>query len=295
MAKLITIGQLIDNTWDHYRKHFIELMSISGWLLVLAIINIIALVFYPTGTKLFTGAALDGSEQFGVILFSISAYIIAPIIGLWIFAATVRLVSQQLTGNKTDVRRAMKDGWKAFWPLLIVSALVLLVLIGGMAIGLGPGFILAAIAWTTNATSMILIANIILVLGVFVAFALNLRWSVHYMLAPFAYLLENKTKVSALKRARALISGRFWKTLLLLIAPKAVFILFGVAAMALLAFVTGIFINMTAGLNVDVQLRLLTITSTIYPIILAVLINPLISITDIFLYKSLQEVAVDKS
>ncbi len=294
MPKLISVGGLIDKSWEHYRDNFIDLVSISGWLLLIAILDTIALVFYPTGTKLFSGAALDASEQFGVILFVFAAWVVAPLLGLWVFTSTVRLVKQQLEMRKTNVKAAMKEGLHYFLPALLISILIVLVLLAGILIGVGPGFLLAALASATNASSMIFLANFLVIIGIFVAFVLNIRWSVQFVLAPYSLLLDDKHGVEAMKYSRRLVHGKFWKTLLLLVTPKVVFILFGVVIMALLAFLTNIFINAAAGINIDVQLRLISITSSVYPIILTVLINPLIVITDVLLFNSLKEVTTTK-
>jgi hypothetical protein len=189
----------------------------------------------------------------------------------------------------------MKEGWTFFFPTFVVSLLVAAVLFGGVLIGFGPGFLLALLASVTNASSIIFLANTLLVIGIVVALVLNVRWSVHYALSPYAVLLDGKKGLDALKTSRGLISGRFWQTLFLLIAPKIIFLLFGLVALWLLQYVTNILILAGTGLNLDVQLRLVTITSAVFPIILAALINPLIAITDVLLYRSLKEVSGSKS
>ena len=42
---LLSVGELIDQSWDVFRSRMSELLSISGWLLVTAILFAIALAF----------------------------------------------------------------------------------------------------------------------------------------------------------------------------------------------------------------------------------------------------------
>jgi len=294
MPKLITVGEVIDRSWEHYRKFFLDLMSISGWLLLLAAFEIASLIFFPTSTKLLTGGGLDGSESFGVILFTISSYVIAPLLGIWTLAALVRLISQQLGKTKVNLRKAMQEGWQFFLPTLVVSLLVALVLIAGIAIGVGPGFLLALLAVGVNNTSLLIIANLLVAVGIFVALVLNIRWSVNYIMTPYALLVENYRGTSALTRSHNMIRGKFLNILVLILVPKVVFILFGIAAMFVLGYIVNLLLSIPIGLNIDLQLRLFSMTSSIISIVVAALINPLIIIADVLIYNSLKDRAAER-
>jgi hypothetical protein len=65
-------------------------------------------------------------------------------------------------------------------------------------------------------------------------------------------------------------------------------VIFGVFAMSIAAYLVGILIDVSAGLNVDIQLRISTMTTTIIPIVIAVIINPLVVISDVLLLRSLR-------
>jgi len=285
---LISIGELIDTSWDHYRRHFVDLLSISGWLLLKSIVDIVALSLYPTVTKLATQATLTVPEQAGVILFIISNAVLAPIIGIWVFVGLVRLSRAQLLG-RSDVRAAMLDAKKYFFPTLWISILIFLVLLAALAIGFGPTLILLGLGTLMKNGMLMILANILLIFGVFAAFILSFRWTLHYAMAPYALLTENIRGRAAMMKSRKLAEGRFWAVLARYALPKVVFVLFGLVAMGILSYITTLAVSAAAGLNVDVQLRLITITSSIFPIVIAAIVNPLLVIADVLLYRSLAE------
>ncbi len=285
--KLISIGTLIDDSWEHYRAHTIALLSISGWLLIKAVVDVISLSFYPTVSRLLSGTALTGPETFGTALFTLNAAIIAPLIGVFVLAATFQFARTTLEGKKADVTHALTAGKKGFFSVLWVSILLVLVILGGIALGIVPPIILYALAAWTGFTQLNILATILLVLGVITATILNIRWAVEFSLAPYVTLAEGLRGVRALKRSRELVQGRFLPTLLRYALPKFVFILLGIVVLAILSFITDVIVSGFAGLNLDVSLRLNTLAATVYPVAIAVLVNPLLIISDTLLYRSL--------
>ena len=111
---------------------------------------------------------------------------------------------------------------------------------------------------------------------------------VYYFMAPYLTMLDGTPAKLALATSRQLIEGIFWPVLIRLLIPKLVFVIFGVFAMSIIAYLVGILIDFSAGLNVDIHLRISTMTTTIVPILIALLINPIIVISDILLLRSLR-------
>ncbi|MBU0646308.1 hypothetical protein KJ611_02405 [Patescibacteria group bacterium] len=299
MNQLITVGQLLDQTWDHYRDNFKELMTVSAWILILAVIDVLALSFYPSASELALGATLTGSEIFGVILAFISSGILAPLLGLWLLIALSRLVRFQLTGRKNDVKsgkagsgsagKAMLEGFQYYWSGFYISLLILLVLLAGLVIGLGPAFILAAIMQVASGGALIILFNLFLVLGIIAAFVLVFTWGVQFILAPFALFMEDQRGLNALKRSRELIKGRFWSVVLRIVIPKLIFMAVGVLLLAIIEYVIGLGITGVSGLNLDLQLRLGSLTRAAFPILIVALLNPLMVIADLVLYRDLMK------
>ena len=260
---ILTIGELIDRSWEHYRREFVDLMSVSGWILVVAIVNIIALAAYPSASTLLGDTALTSMEAFGVGLYAFANWILAPLIGLWVFIVLVRLVRSQLSGRRGAVREAMADGTHLFFPTMLVSALVLLIMAGTVVIAFGPSALLSLAGTVMGTEILFVLASVALIIGVITAILLGFRWSVRYYFAPFALLIDDIRGRSTLPASRAITEGRFLEVLLRLVVPKLVFILLGIMATAVVIFIFSLATGIVSGLNFDVQLRLSTISTTV--------------------------------
>lgn len=286
---LLSVGELIDRSWEHYRRDFVDLLSVSGWILVPAILNVVALSIYPAASKIIGTGALTRPEAAGVGLYAFSTWIVAPIIGLWAFIALVRLVRAELSGRRGGVREAMQDGTRLFGPTLLVSVYIFLIMLAVVAIGFAPPAILALIASALGGnTAVSVISGLVAIVGVVAALVLGLRWSVHYYFAPFALLIDDVRGKQALAASRALVAGKYWSVLLRVLVPKIVYILLGAILMAVVGFVLSIATTALTGLNVDVQLRLTTIVTSVLSTMVAALLNPLIVSADLMLYQSLK-------
>lgn len=288
MPKLISIGELIDQSWEQYRARLPEFLTISGWILVTAILYAIALAFYPSASKLSLGTELGGLETVGVILFSLTSFIIAPIVSFWVYIALTKAVSKHLSRQAVDPKQAMRDVKPAFFPTLITSVMVMLMVLLAIVIGFAPPAVIATLGFLTNLSVLVILANLVLVVGIFVAVFLSIKWVVYYIMAPYLTMLDGTPAKLAIAQSRQLIEGRFWAVLFRVAVPKLVFVIFGVFAMSIAAYLVGILIDVSAGLNVNIQLRITTMTTTIVPIVIAILINPLIVISDVLLLKSLR-------
>ncbi len=287
-SKLITLGTLIDESWELYRARFNELMSVSGWLLVLAILYTISLALYPSASDLWFSNELSTSENIGVLLFTITNYIVAPLLGLWVVIALSRLIKMQLSGRSGNPKLAMAEAKPRFIPTLVVSIMVAFLLVVAMLIGFGPSIILAALGALFNSIILVGIGNFLLIIGVFVALILAFKWMVEYYLAPYVTILEGTQGKKALGITRQMVQGRFWAVFMRLVVPKLVFILFGVFLMAIVAYITEILLDVAGGLNLDLRLRLATMIEWTVPVVIGMLINPLIVAADILLYRNLK-------
>lgn len=285
---LITVGELIDRSWEIFRSRMTELLSISGWLIATAILFALALAFYPFASTLQLGAGLTNLEATGVVLFSITSLVVTPIISFWIYVALAKAADASIARQHMTAREAMRKTRAAFFPSLLTSVLVMLMIVWAIVIGFAPAAIVAALGILTIFGPLIILANLLLVAGIFVALFLSVKWGVYYFFAPYVTMLDASPGKLALETSRRLIVGRFWSVLIRIAVPKLVFIIFGVFAMSIIAYVVGILIDASTGLNLDVQLRISTMTSTIVPILIAALINPLIVISDVLLLRSLR-------
>ncbi len=287
-TSLISVGRLIDESWDLYRARFHELMSVSVWLLWLAILSVLSLSLYPAASTLWLSNELTGSEYAGVIIFILTNYLVAPLLGIWVFIALVRLIRQQMTGRNGDPKKAIKETKSLFLPTILISIMVAFLLVIAILIGFGPSIILATLGAIFQNAALVILGNLLLVIGTFVAFGLAFKWMVEYMLAPYATAMDGLAGKKALGATSQLVRGRFWSVLFRLLVPKLVFIFIGVILMGIAAYITEIVLSAAGGLNLDLQLRLTTLVEWTIPVVIAVLINPLIIIADVLLYKNLK-------
>ena len=287
MPQLISIGELIDRSWDQYRARFSAFMTISVWALVIALLYIVAFSFYPLASKLLTGEVLNNWEIFGMVLFALTNIIVAPILGFWVFLSLVRLARGVVAGGQADTKKAARDGWKFFLPSALVSILTVLVVIGGVAVCVAPGVILGILSSYFSNSILAFLTTLVFIIGLLASAVIAIRWGVHYFFASYALLLEEKHGRTALTRSHHLIKGRFWSALLRMLVPKIVFMLVGALALFIVMYLTNVILSAVAGLNLDIYLRLATITQSTLLILMTVFINPLLVIADTLLYNNL--------
>ncbi len=288
MPKIISIGELIDDSWELYRSRFVELITISGWLILTAILYAIALAFYPAASTLQLSGELSGTETFGVILFSLTTFVVTPIVSFWIYTSLAKAVHMHFVSKKIDPKKAMHEGKTVFLPALLTSLMVLLMILLAIVIGFAPPVVLATLGSLTHVGGIVTFANILLLLGIFVSLFLTIKWTVYYLLSPLLTILSGVKGKAALEGSRRLIEGRFWSVLSRVAVPKLVFVIFGVFAMYLISYAVAILVDASSGLNLDIQLRVATMLQTIVPILIATLINPLVIISDVLLLRSLE-------
>lgn len=288
MPKLISIGELIDQSWETFRTRMAEFLGISGWLLVTAILFAIALAFYPAASELQLGAQLSGLESAGVLLFSFTSLILTPVLSFWLYIALAKAINAHLSRRAVDPKATLLGVKAAFFPTLLTSVMVMLMVLLAVVIGFAPSAVIATLGFLTGASIAIVLANLLLIAGIFVSLFLSIKWILYYFMAPYLTMLYGTPAKQALATSRQLIEGRFWAVLLRVAVPKLVFLIFGVFAMSIIAYLVGILIEISTGLNLDIQLRISTMTTTIVPIVIAVFINPLVVTSDVLLLKSLR-------
>jgi hypothetical protein len=273
---LLSVGELIDQSWDVFRANSQSFLEISAWLLLTAILSAVALAFYPSASDLALNSALTGLETFGVLLFSFTNLLITPLISFLIYIALTRATGAALSRRRFSLRSLLIEIKPLFLPTLSTSIMVMLMILFALVIGFGPAAVVGALGLLTRTSIIVFIANLLLIVGIY------------YFMAPYLTMLDGTRTKLALATSRQLIEGRFWSVLMRIVVPKLVFVIFGVFLMTIIGYLVGILTDLSAGLNLDTQLRISTMTTTVVPIVIAVLINPLIVISDVLLLRSLR-------
>lgn len=285
--QLISIGQIIDQTWDHYHKNWRELISITAWLLLPAIVGVVASTMYPSATTMLAANNLSFIESSAVVVWFVNNSILTPIIGLLIFLMTIKMIHNQMEKSQVNFLSLAKSGWKLFLPIVFVNLLVFLVLAAFWLLAI-PGILFYIIGALTNISLINGLGTILMIAGVIAAAILSTEWLVYLIYSSMALAIENLHGKSALKRSKELIHGRFWPVLFRYIVPKLVFFLILVAAEWLVSYIIEVTIMSISGFNADLAAKLTYICITLSITIGAIIINPLITISDYLLFNSLR-------
>ncbi|MBU0531418.1 MAG: glycerophosphoryl diester phosphodiesterase membrane domain-containing protein [Candidatus Uhrbacteria bacterium] len=282
---LITVGQIIDHAWDHYRKHFVELISVSAWLLILAVLYTIAFALYPSAADFYFNYDFTAVENFAITLAMITSFIVGPILGIWIFASLVKLVAKQAQGAPINLKKVMHGSWKHFWPLVLVNVLFTLLIMAPILL-LAPGLLLTIFSISATSGTMGSLGSLLIIAGIIAAIVVVIWLAVKYFFIGYTVVLDERHGKAAFSASSKLVKGRFWPLLGRLLVPKVLFFLLGAIIQIVLIFVITALITAFAGLNLDLAERLLSITNSVVLIIVTILINPIIIIADYLIYDS---------
>ncbi|MBU1126427.1 hypothetical protein KJ758_02330 [Patescibacteria group bacterium] len=224
MEKLISIGQILDQTIDHYAKHFKNIMKFSLWFLLVSLFLIISGLLLPIADigSLAT-ESISTTSLVGSILMIISTLILAPVVSLWIYISIIQSTQKQRQGQTIDHKAIAKTSWKKFFPYAWVSILRTLVLLIPLSAVI-PGLALILINLVADGGVWLGTLSILLTfLGSIVGIIILIMLSVQLGFVGFTMVLENKRGLASLKTSRELVKGRFWHTFVRLLVPKIAF------------------------------------------------------------------------
>lgn len=254
MKPLISIGQIIDHTWDHYKENFGELFMVNAWLFVIAALNVVAYIFYPLLRLPGTTQALTSPETFGVVLNVITFILIAPVIGVWVFNMTIRIIDRQQLKKKTAFKTISKEGWKYFFSNIWIKILYGLIVFAGLIVLVVPGVIFA----------------------------------IWFFFAIYAMLVDGKRGREALKYSKRLISGRWWGVVWRLIIPKILFLFVSFVISKILLIVIDLLVTGLLSVSVELAATMHVSLQTLLAVGLLVIFNPLLATADYILYTNLK-------
>jgi len=291
MANLITIGQLIDRSWDHYSGFFKALMKISLWAFILIPLLLIRIFLAPDGEVQSLAIILNGSGSaiawLGVIFGAIVSIIVVPVITIWIYINLVKAIESQNKKKPVSFKELRKYGWKNFFSYLwvailksVITSLPLLLLVPGLILIWTNIFYNGGSLWGAASTLITLI-------GIIAALILIITLGVQLGFSCFERLIADKRGLTAVKGSHALVKGRFWSTLWRLLVPK---IVFGIATGLLQIIVILVLLGLTYAFYAisqttgDVGILIVSILLTTG---VAVLTTPIFIIADYLLYDSL--------
>lgn len=286
MPSLISIGQLVDQSWEHFRAKLRELLEVSAWLFIPCILSIISAALYPNITS--TEISLNWWQTIGVIIGDLNSFLVAPVIGLWVFIVLVKLLAAQRDKKTENLSAQAKAGWKLFFPCVLINLQVAGVFaLSWLAVG--PGLIINWLGFRINIFSLSLIGAFLAVIGIVLAGILTIRWLVDFTFAPYLLITAGDHGKKALWKSRALVLGRFWPVLFRILIPKIIFVGILVLVDGALGVILDRIIYGLAGLNIDLITKLETIGLYLMVSLGSVFFTPLLIAADYLLFESLRE------
>lgn len=284
-TSLISVGTIIDKSWHTYKTHFGSFISISGWMLLVAILNIIGFIFYPTASTLLSGETYTGREIFGTVLLMLNNFIFIPLLSIWVTASLVRLIDAIFSGRTVTLKAIMKEGRAFFGPFLLVSVLFSLVILSTFLF-LVPGLFFIFMGNTTIS----IIGTLLLIIGLVLTCVCLCLWGVRFFFSTFTTLVDKQHGRKALQASEKLVRGHYWDVVVRLVLPKILFFVVFAIALHIARTIADTIIISSTGLDIDLQIRLKTIIFGLLVLIQTILINPLILIADFLIFKDLHHV-----
>lgn len=230
----MTITEILDGAFRIYRRHALTFIGIAAATQVPMLI--ISLLLQAT----IYGDALKDVMAFSTLtptiapgtnpmaFFPFRSYMILMVVGVLLSilqvliahnllsGALARAISRSYLGEPINILDSYRMGWKAFFSLIAVSLVPLI--LGFLAILLLGGIMAAVIMLSTGGDTFsslpLMIVLFLLILLFFIAIAvLMLFIYVRFLLSVQAVVLEGVGPLAALKRGWQLTSGAFWRTI----------------------------------------------------------------------------------
>ncbi len=213
MASLISVGQVVDQTFHHYQKYFKQLLGVSLYIFTGTPFFIAATVLY---------SATDSTRLILSAICTVLSTLVSIIAVLWASDALILSVEAQAQAKKNKTETITRLAWRKFLPFLAVKILIVLVLIGGAIVCLIPATTLFLLSISMQSNSFLsLLAGILFTIVGLVAALVYCTWIwVLTLSTPYALLLENINIKKSFYRTYSLVRGRWWAVLARIILPN---------------------------------------------------------------------------
>lgn len=284
MASLISVGQVLDLSLEHCRKHYKSLLAITLWMVVAATPSVIGKILSPSGGD---ASVLNGADWVTFALSLLGTLLIA-IVSVWAYAVLVLTVADQANGKRLNFRQMYKQGWQKFWPYVALTILLALIVVG-IALLAAPGFILIFMSSLSDTHANLATIGVpLFFIGALAAILLLAKYAVELAFAPYILLLEKQGPIQAIKNSSQLVRGRWWATLARFAIPKLLyFLVFFVVSFVVfkaISLLLAILVTTSAAATL-----LVYIFSLFLSVFLSAIVTPVIIATDYYLYDSLRK------
>lgn len=277
---MISIGELIDRSVEHYKKHFRDLISISSWFLVTSVAGIIGLLIAPPDNSTATPALATV-----IVLLSICGYIISIVVTNWIPINLAYAIDDQNKKGRVDGQTIIARVKERFWKFLLFN----------IVFGLLAALIALAIAGVVMSMAFgVFVGSKILTIGGFIgifvvgilALGLIIRLQMIYFISMFDFLYKKTGIKESILAADKLIRGKFWAIFARNFVTELIYGFFSTVLAG--ALIGGLFLIGVVFSESDFAARVLSSLSLIAGQLIAALYLPMSLITRSYLYDDLK-------
>jgi hypothetical protein len=281
MKPLISIGSLIDTSFEHYRKHLPSILGITLWLLVAAIPSAIGILLSREGDDL--GLATWASFGLNVV-----GGVITVLASLHISVALILAVREQRKGKSIDPRVVLRKAFSLdlsyIWAMILKNIFAVLLPL----IPLILAFAAFIFALRSENTLLVNSLSILAFIAILIALGGAIKFSLTYNFVPYATVLEGKRGMESLRTSATLVRGRWWETFWRSFLPKALYTLIFVVALGVILWVTGI-IAIAVSQESFVIAKFFALLNFFISTLVNAFMLPLLLLNDYYLYDNLQE------
>lgn len=292
MAKLITLGLLIDKTVEHYRLHIKELIGITLWLVVAATPFLFSGYLAPFGVDQQTPVG----ETIAYMIVNFIGLITTTAASIWIGICLILTIDARAQGKTPDHVALGKRSWKFFFSFLVLSAGIALGISVVSALLVVPGILIMLFNTMPGAAGTAIgIAGVLLLFGGAAAALYTLvRYSVELAFAQYHLVLDNDSTKFSLKTlwksvlaSRESVKGSWWAVAIRLLIPNLIISLIVVGFTMVTNLATTILISFAAAALSPLAITLISVALTLSVFIVNAIVMPLYSLTVYYLYDSI--------
>lgn len=287
---LITIGQIIDQSWEHYTKHFKALMSIALWYFLIALLLMVGAILSPADNGLLMqGGSFTVLEALGLSITVLTSLIVTPLVGIWISMMLMQAVDVQKKDKAIDAKTLNKNTWSKMVTYIVMGFLrgaatfapALLVL---------PGAILITVnIFTDSGAIMGGLGLTLTFLGTLAAIAGCFFLAMKLSFSGFELVLDGQGITQSMKSSMDLVKGRFWPTAWRLVLPKLVYSIPIVILQVGSITALNVALTSLSTINDDVIFKIADISGSLITMGITALAAPIILISDYLVYESLRK------
>lgn len=291
MAKLITLGSLIDKTVEHYHHHFKELIGITLWLVIGATPFLLSGYIAPVGVD----SATPTSEANLYLAVNLLGLITTMVSSFWIAACLFYTIDARAKGQTPDHIALGKRSWRALPGLAALSLIIAVVAIVGAIVLTLPGFLVTMLNHADGAAGAALgILGVLLVFGgILGALYGVIRVGIEVSFAQPIFLLEGgqgKFSLPAIWKSfissRSMVKGSWWAIAIRIFLPNAIISLIAVAITTGVNLTTTVLVSVAAASLSALAIKLIAVALTLSVFLMNALVMPLYSLSMYYLYDS---------